>query len=90
MRPIPRILQIAIGLFIFVSLVTTVSTEDSATHLLIWKIITPAVLKTIAWICLLLISIRLMYGRLIHDGESSSFILKAFNRLWRHFTDKPA
>jgi hypothetical protein len=87
MRQLPRILQIVAGFLIFISLFTTVSAEDG-THQLIWKVLTPTVLQTIAWIGMLLLSIRLMYGKLTHDGESSSLILKGFTKLQKVLTKK--
>lgn len=88
MRHLPRTLQIVAGLLIFVALFTTVSNGDGTTCQLIWKVLTPTVLQTIAWIGMLLLSIRLIYGKMIHDGESSSLILRGLSRLQKVLTKK--
>lgn len=83
MKKVSRVIQMVIGFAIFISLFTTVYSENEGSYRLIWKFLTPAVLKVIVWIFLLLISIRLIYGKLIHDGESTSLILKLIKRLRR-------
>lgn len=58
-----RIFQIILGLAIGLSLFAMYSDDTHESRLVIWYLLTPKVLKIIAWIALFFIAGRLIYGK---------------------------
>ena len=60
---IKRVLQIVIGAAITFCLLASYSDKTHQSQLLIWYVITPKILKVIAWLLLFFIAGRLLFGK---------------------------
>lgn len=58
-----RIIEIVLGFIIGVSLFSFYSDDNHESKLVIWYLLTPAVLKIIVWIVLFFVASRLMFGK---------------------------
>ena len=58
-----RIIEVILGAIIAFSLIASYSDETRQSQLLIWHVLTPAVLKIIVWLLLFFIASRLMFGK---------------------------
>lgn len=74
-----RTLEVIVGLAIVYCLFSYYVDETHPSQLLIWYVITPAVLKTIAWITLLLLSGRLIYG---NRKKPAGLVVRMWNRIF--------
>ena len=76
-----RIIEIISGLIITLSLLANYSDATNGSKLLIWYVLTPAVLKVITWITLCFIASRLMFGK------SKDYSTGVYNLLVKIFGD---
>lgn len=60
---IKRVLQIAFGAAIAFCLLASYSDKTDQSQLLIWYVLTPKILKVIAWLFLFFIAGRLLFGK---------------------------
>jgi hypothetical protein len=73
-----RTLEVIAGLAIVYCLFTYYTDETHPMQLIIWYVISPNVLKAIAWAGLLILSIRLIYG---NRASPAGFIARLWNRI---------
>ena len=76
-----RIIEIISGMIIALSLLANYSGTTNGSKLLIWYVLTPAVLKVITWITLCFIASSLMFGK------SKDYSTGVYNLLVKLFGD---
>ena len=76
-----RKIEIILGAAIAQCLVANYSDAANPSKLLIWYVLTPAVLKAITWIALFVVASRLMFGK------SKDYSRSVYNLLVKMFGD---
>jgi hypothetical protein len=57
-----RIIEIILGAIIAIALIVSYADRSHPSQLLIWYVLTPKVLKTLAWLLLFFVAGRLIFG----------------------------